>query len=55
MDFNFSEDQQQLRDAVRRWVGKAYETGLRHLRGSEEGPPRTEAAVPSRAPPSTEG
>ena len=24
MDFNFSEDQQQLRDAVRRWVDKAY-------------------------------
>ncbi|RIX71166.1 acyl-CoA dehydrogenase family protein, partial [Acidovorax cavernicola] len=24
MDFNFSEDQQQLRDAVRRWVNKAY-------------------------------
>jgi len=24
MDFNFSEDQQQLRDAVRRWVSKGY-------------------------------
>lgn len=24
MDFNFSEDQQQLREAVRRWVSKAY-------------------------------
>ena len=24
MDFNFSEDQQQLRDAVRRWVDKGY-------------------------------
>ena len=24
MDFNFSEDQQQLRDAVRRWVAKGY-------------------------------
>ena len=24
MDFNFSDDQQQLRDAVRRWVDKAY-------------------------------
>lgn len=25
MDFDFSDDQQQLRDAVRRWVGKAYD------------------------------
>ena len=24
MDFDFSEDQQQLRDAVRRWVDKGY-------------------------------
>ena len=24
MDFNFSDDQQQLRDAVRRWVDKGY-------------------------------
>ena len=24
MDFDFSEDQQQLREAVRRWVEKAY-------------------------------
>ena len=25
MDFNFSEDQQQLRDAVAKWVEKAYD------------------------------
>ncbi len=24
MDFDFSDDQQQLRDAVRRWVDKGY-------------------------------
>lgn len=24
MDFDFSDDQQQLRDAARRWVDKAY-------------------------------
>ena len=28
MDFNFSDDQQQLREAVRRWVDKAY--GFEH-------------------------
>ena len=25
MDFNFSDDQEQLRDAVRKWVDKGYD------------------------------
>ena len=25
MDFNFTDDQEQLRDAVRKWVGKGYD------------------------------
>ena len=31
MDFNFSDDQEQLRDAVRKWVDKGY--GFEHRRG----------------------
>ncbi len=30
MDFNFSEDQEQLRDATRRWVSKDYTAARRH-------------------------
>ena len=37
MDFNFSEDQQQLRDAVRRWVAKAYTFERRRATVAEGG------------------
>ncbi|MET1114126.1 MAG: acyl-CoA dehydrogenase family protein [Comamonas sp.] len=41
MDFNFSEDQQQLRDAVRRWVDKAYGFERRRATVAEGGFSRT--------------
>ena len=37
MDFNFTDDQEQLRDAVRKWVGKGYgfdrRKGIMHRAG----------------------
>jgi len=42
MDFDFSDDQEQLRDAVRRWVDKGYDFERR---------PRSWPPAASTAPP----